>query len=114
MTIHDRERRLSARVAASPVHIEYVAPSPHIRDLSLSGCYILDSRTLRTGQTVRVRLIFGPNDAVVAHGMVRRVDDGVGMALEFIQIEGGDRQRLKRYVEQADPGSVSRAGTDII
>lgn len=113
MAVHDRERRLAARVTSGAVHIEYVAPSPHIRDLSLSGCYILDARTLHTGQTVRVRLIFGPADAVVVHGMVRRVDEGMGMALEFISIDAGDRQRLKQFVEQADPGSISPAGADI-
>ncbi|HEX9759705.1 MAG TPA: PilZ domain-containing protein, partial [Candidatus Acidoferrales bacterium] len=100
-------------VISGAVHVEYVAPSPHVRDLSLSGCYILDARTLHTGQTVRVRLIFSNGDAVVVHGMVRRVDEGVGMALEFISIESADRQRLKLYVEQADPGSVSPAGSDI-
>lgn len=109
----DRERRLNARISDETIHIEYVAPSPHVRDLSISGCYILDARTLQRGQQLQLRIRFEDGDPIVAGAMVRRVDAGVGMAVEFLQMDANDRHRLKEYLLKASPGSVSPAGADI-
>jgi hypothetical protein len=113
MPTHGRERRLHLRVTDVPVHIEYVAPSPHIRDLSLSGCYIQDLRTLHLGQQLQLRIRLDNAEPILISGMVRRVDAGVGMAVEFIHIEPDDRRRLKDYLAKAAPESISPAGKDI-
>lgn len=109
----ERERRLNARVFDTSVHVEYVAPSPHVRDLSLTGCYILDPRALQLGQPVQLRIRLGDTEPMVVSGMVRRVDAGTGMAIEFIHIELEDRRRLKDYLLKASPESISPAGKDI-
>lgn len=113
MSSHDRERRLSARIADETIHVEYVAPSPHVRDLSISGCYILDPRTLQLGQPIQLRIRFDSGEPIQVGGMVRRVDSGVGMAVEFLQMDADSRRRLKEYLLKASPGSVSPAGKDI-
>lgn len=106
----DRDRRLDARVTNDVVQVEYVAPSPHVRDLSLSGLYLLDARPLLRGQPVQLKLSLAEAGTVVVQGMVRRVDPGVGMAIEFTQVEPADRRRIKEFIARANPAQVSPAG----
>ncbi len=110
----DRDRRLEPRLAdEGEVHVEYLAPSPHVRDLSAGGVYLADQRQLQLGQTVKLRLRLGKGGAsLVVTGMVRRVDPGKGFAIEFIQIDHADRRRLKEFIAHGDPGKISPAGAD--
>ncbi len=113
-SIEDRNRRLEPRVADDGVvHVEYIAPSPHVRDLSASGVYLADPRQLQLGQTVKLRLSLGPAGIpFVVTGMVRRVDPGQGFAVEFIQLEPADRRRLKEFIARGNPEKTSLAGAD--
>ncbi len=110
----DRNRRLEPRlVDENVVHVEYIAPSPHVRDLSASGVYLADPRQLQLGQTVKLRLSLGAAGIpFVVTGMVRRVDPGLGFAVEFIQLEVADRRRLKEYIARGNPEKISPAGAD--
>jgi hypothetical protein len=109
----DRERRFDPRVANDVVEVEYVAPSPHVRDLSQSGLYLLDHRPFQRGQPVQLKLGLGNLGTVVVQGMVRRVDPGTGMAIEFTQIDPSDRRKIKEFISRANPADVSPAGEDI-
>ena len=113
MTDSGQERRLDARVTDGIIQVEYVAPSPKVRDLSVAGLYILDPRPMQRGQTVELRLRLGDGQPIQVRGMVRRVDPGVGMAIEFIQIEAADRRRIKEFISHAQPDKVSPAGEDV-
>ena len=110
----DRDRRLDPRLSdEGVVHVEYIAPSPHVRDLSASGVYLADPRDLHMGQTVKLRLQLSPTDTpFTVTGMVRRVDPGQGFAIEFIQLESADRRRIKEYISRSNPDAVSPAGRD--
>lgn len=110
----DHDRRLEPRLAdEGAVHVEYLAPSPQVRDLSASGVYLADPRQLQLGQTVKLRLRLGEGGtSLVVTGMVRRVDPGRGFAVEFIQIDHADRRRLKAFIAHGDPGKLSPAGAD--
>jgi hypothetical protein len=110
----ERDRRLDARISNSVVEVEYVAPSPHVRDLSVSGLYLLDQRPLLRGQPVQLKLGLGGSAIVVVQGMVRRVDPGVGMAIEFTQVDVADRRKIKEFLARANPADVSPAGKDDI
>ena len=110
----ERERRLDPRVANNVVEVEYVAPSPHVRDLSLSGLYLLDQRPLLRGQPVQLKLGLGDLGTIVVQGMVRRVDPGTGMAIEFTQIDQADRRKVKEFISRANPRDVSPAGEDVL
>lgn len=113
MSPSEQDRRLNPRVADDRVvRIEFVAPSPKVRDLSVSGLYILDTRPLQRGQQVELRLTLGLHEPILIRGMVRRVDPGQGAAIEFIQIDAAGRRRLKEYVASSDPSKVSPAGLD--
>ncbi len=98
-----KNRRHEPRVTQSVGPIEYVAPSPRVRDLSMSGIYVFDTRAFHIGESVEFRLWLGPKDAVLVRGMVRRVDSGKGMALEFIHVDQADRRRLKDYISRFEP-----------
>ncbi len=95
-----KNRRHAPRITEAAGPIEYVAPSPRVRDLSLNGAYVLDTRPFHIGESVEFRLWLGPRDSIVVRGMVRRVETGKGMALEFIHIDGTDRRRLKDYLSR--------------
>ena len=98
MTEAKKNRRHAARISEAGSTIEYVAPSPRVLDLSLNGAFVLDTRPFHMGESVEFRLWLGPRDSIVVQGMVRRVEPGRGMALEFIHIESTDRRRLKDYL----------------
>lgn len=105
----DYERRGDARVADGVIQVEYVAPSPSVRDLSTSGLYLNDPRTLQMGQLIELKLRIGADEPIVIHGMVRRVDPGQGMAVEIIRLDANARRRIKEFISRADPGKISPA-----
>ena len=113
-TKRDRDRRLDPRVSDNVVQAEYVVPSPQVRDLSVSGIYLADTRTFQIGQTVELRLRLGASEPMSIGGMVRRVDPGQGMAVEFIHLETADRRRIKEFIARAHPEKVSPADEDIL
>ena len=115
MSRPDHDRRLTPRLAdESVVHIEYVAPSPKVRDLSVSGLYLVDSRPLQRGQQVELKLTLGSSpEPIVVRGMVRRVDPGQGFAIEFIQIDAAGRRRVREFIASSDPSKISPAGEDV-
>lgn len=103
---------MEPRLANDVVEVEYVAPSPHVRDLSISGLYLLDQRPLLRGQPVQLKLSLASMGTVVVQGMVRRVDPGVGMGIEFTHVETADRRKIKEFIARANPGQISPAGED--
>lgn len=103
---HD-ERRLDPRAPAdSQVSVEYILPGPRARDLSVTGVYICDDRPFQRGTQIDLRLRLAKDDTVVVRGMVRRVDPGVGMAIEFIHIDHHARRRIRDFVAIHHPGSA--------
>ncbi len=113
MSPNDRERRLDARVTDGILQVEYVTPGPVVGDLSLTGMYVKDQRPLTRGQPVDLKLRIGDGEAIAIQGMVRRVDPGEGMGIEFIHIDATGRRRIKDYISKINPDKVSPAGDDI-
>lgn len=110
MAGRESDRRLESRALGDNISVEYLSPIPRVRDLSTSGLYLLDPRPFQRGQTVELRLAFDSGEPVVVRGMVRRVDPGQGMAIEFTHIDPADRRRVKAYIARADPKKISPAG----
>lgn len=95
----DHERRLDRRAPATgKVEVEYILPGPKVRDLSVSGIYVYDTRPMQRGQTVDLRLRLADGESLIVKGMVRRVDAATGMAIEFIHIDQHDRRRIRDFV----------------
>ena len=97
-------------MADGVIKVEYLAPSPQVRDLSVSGLYLKDSRTLQRGQPIELLLRFSGEEPILIRGMVRRVDPGEGMAIEFIQLSAADRRRIKDFIAHSAPEKISPAG----
>ena len=112
MASDDINRRLEPRVVGEEIKVEYLSPVPRIRDLSTSGFFILDPRPFQRGQTVEFRLTLGSAKPFVVTGMVRRVEPGVGMAIEFIRIDADARRRVKEFISRSDPKKVSPSRDD--
>ncbi len=113
MSDSGRERRLDPRIANDLIQVELIAPSPQVRDLSITGLYLKDPRPLQRGQPVELRLRLGDADPIFIQGMVRRVDPGEGMGIEFIHVDALGRRRIKEFVSRINPERVSPAGEDI-
>ena len=106
----ERDRRLEPRAIAEAITVEFISPIPRVRDLSTSGLYLLGPHPLQLGQTVELRLAFGSGEPVLVRGMVRRMDPGKGMAIEFTHIDAAARHRVKEFISHSHPKKVSAAG----
>ncbi len=99
MSEADHERREDSRQPPQrPLFVEYPDYQPRVRDLSLSGAFILDSRPLRPGRLVRLLLTDHDNPPLEIKAMVRRVVPDEGMTVEFLEMSDDTRRRLRRLV----------------
>ena len=112
MASDDINRRLEPRVVSEEITVQYLSPVPRVRDLSTSGFFILDPRLFQRGETIEFRLTLGSAKPFVVTGMVRRVEPGVGMAIEFIRIDADARRRVKEFISRSDPKKVSPSRND--
>ncbi len=94
------------------VTVQYLSSVPRVRDLSTSGFFILDPRPFQRGETIEFRLTLGSAKPFVVTGMVRRIEPGVGMAIEFIRIDADARRRVKEFISRSDPKKVSPSRND--
>jgi hypothetical protein len=71
------------------------------RDLSVNGCRVeqLPEVTLKAGQLLQVAISMGSGPVMWAQTEVKRVDKTSSeVALQFLDVDGADRDRLDRYV----------------
>ncbi len=94
----DHDRRTEPRLQVRPLSVEFPDLQPRVRNLSLSGLYIEDPRPFPRGRIVRLKIWLGDQESIVVRAMVRRVDEGAGMSLEFVEINDADRQRLRSFL----------------
>ena len=92
------EKRGAPRfVARDRILVCYPEFEPIIRDLSEAGAFIEDRRPFRAGQTFRLRI--PREDGVIdILAMVRRVDLGHGMGVEFLEMSYSSREHLRQLV----------------
>ncbi|MCI0404390.1 MAG: PilZ domain-containing protein [Acidobacteria bacterium] len=73
---------------------------PRIRDISQGGLFIEDLRPLPAGRMLRLLLRLNPDSrAITVWGMVRRVEEGKGMGVEFVQISPADRALVRDFLQ---------------
>ncbi len=97
----DHERRCGPRVPAHEVAVELLDFRPRLRDISQTGAFIEDPRPLPRGRTLRLLIRLGPDSrAITVWGMIRRVEEGKGMGLEFVQISPDDRAALRTFLQE--------------
>ena len=74
---------------------------PRLRDISHTGAFIEDPRPLRVGRTLHLLIrLDADSRAITVWGMIRRVEEGKGMGVEFVQISSDDRATLRAYLQE--------------
>ncbi|MFQ5662387.1 MAG: PilZ domain-containing protein [Terriglobia bacterium] len=91
----DAERRGNPRIH---FRVDYPEMQPRVRDISISGAYIDDPRPLSRGRMLRMRIWLSDEVSITVGAMVRRVDEGAGMGVEFVEISDADRTRLRGII----------------
>jgi hypothetical protein len=92
------ERRQRPRATGVQEQLECLVPSARIRDISLSGVYLLLAEPPATGQDVQIRIWLRSGESIDAHGVVRRVEPGRGAAVEFTEMDTAGRNLLAQYL----------------
>lgn len=99
MSPSEHERREDLRKPPSkPLWVEYPDYTPRVRDLSLSGAFIEDSRPLRPGRIIRIQITDRVAPPLEMKAMVRRVVPEQGMTVEFVEMTDDTRRRLREIV----------------
>jgi len=102
------ERRGDQRFQAKGVVVELPDLKANLRDVSAFGAYIEDPRPLPLGRLMRIRLKLTQQLAINTRAMVRRVDAGVGMGVEFMEMSREDRAKLRTFLK----GKLHRESED--
>ena len=93
------EHRIQARIHPDhPIYVDYPDQRPQVRDLSLWGAYIEDLRPLARGRIFRLRFHLDEQNSITVKVMIRHVDEGVGMGVEFLEMSEDDRDHLRNFV----------------
>lgn len=100
--LSELDRRLSMRIVPPEAIVaEYPGLRSVIRDLSPTGAFIEEDRPFPVGRVIELRLRgedFAAEFEVKA--IVRRVEGGIGMAVEFIALSKETSERLLGFVEK--------------
>jgi len=95
----EHERRGQPRITPKkPLFVAYPDYRPRIRDISLSGAFIEDSRPVPRGRVLTLHILTSEEPPIKAKAMVRRVEPEAGMGVEFIEMSTADRARLRDFI----------------
>ncbi len=93
------DKRTTPRVATSPGnYVIYVEGSGSIRDLSLTGVFVVDEDPLPIGTTINFELRLH-SCSIPVKGIVRRSIPGQGMGIQFVQLSPEGKILLKSYLD---------------
>ena len=99
--VRDHERRAETRIRPEGVRIEFPDLQPRLRDLSLSGASIEDPHPLPRGRMVRMQIWLSKDVGITLRAMIRWMNEGAGMGMEFLEISDADRARLRNFIAAA-------------
>lgn len=93
------DKRTAPRVPTSPGnYVIYVEGSGSIRDLSLTGVFVVDEDPLSIGTAISFELRL-PTCSIPVKGIVRRSVPGQGMGIQFVQLSPEGKILLKSYLD---------------
>ncbi|MCH7765244.1 MAG: PilZ domain-containing protein [Acidobacteria bacterium] len=94
------ERRVHQRIKPERMLVvEYPDYLGRVVDLSPSGAFIEDERPLRLGETLPFKLWLNSVEAVEVSGVIRRVEEGSGIAVEFVGLKETEYNRLCEFLD---------------
>ncbi len=95
------ERRAFPRIKAKlPIYVD-CPEQRRMRDLSLSGAFIEDTRSLPVSQRVQLRFWLSTVEPVVIDSVIRRAEEGRGVAAEFVTMTLADHNQLREFLTLA-------------
>jgi hypothetical protein len=69
-----------------------------VGDISLSGAFIEDTHPLPPGQRFQLLFWLGAIEPVVVDATIRRVEEGKGMGVEFLNMTPSDYHHLHAFL----------------
>lgn len=107
------KRRFIRHNVRFPIVIDFPNKSrPHMQcsatDIGGRGCYVESLVPLPTGTEILITFWID-SEKIHTKGLVRASDPGVGMGIEFVELEMQIQQRLQEYLDKIDQGFASAA-----
>jgi len=97
------QKRSAPRIRPKfPLYVESPERSS-VRDISVSGAFIEDKRSLPPGQRFQLRFWLGAIEPVVVNAAIRRVEAGQGMGVEFLSMTPADYDHLRAFLHATPP-----------
>ena len=97
--MRNENKRNSPRVeTTSGSYVLYVEGSGSIRDLSLTGVFVIDEDPLDVGTTISFEIRLS-SSSIPVKGIVRRCVKNQGMGIEFVQISPEGKILLKSHLD---------------
>ncbi len=72
-----------------------------LRDISLTGAFVEDKHPLPAGRRVQLRFWLSTVEPVVIDSVIRRVEEGRGVAAEFLTMTEADHNQLREFLTLA-------------
>ena len=93
-----QERRRSPRADRVQGQLECRAPAARVRDISLSGVYLLLPDPPPSGEDLKLDLSLRTGEHIDARGVVRRLELGRGAFVEFTELSATARELLAQFL----------------
>lgn len=92
------ERRIFPRFKAKlPIYVD-CPERRRVRDISLTGAFVEDKHPLPAGQRVQLRFWLSTVEPVVIDSVIRRAEEGRGVAAEFVTMTLADHNQLREFL----------------
>jgi len=98
MSKRPAERRQAPRASQAQEDLECQSPAARVRDISLSGVYLLLPDPPPSGEELTLRLSLRSGENIDAHGVVRRLELGRGAAVEFTSLSPVAKELLAQFL----------------
>lgn len=72
-----------------------------VRDISHTGAFVEDKHPLPAGQRVQLRFWLNTVEPVVIDSVIRRAEEGRGVAAEFLTMTEADHNQLREFLTLA-------------
>ena len=83
---------------------EYDGQRVSVHDLSLDGAFVAARPQPPVGDNIHLKIWLGTRESIEADAVVRRVTEGRGIGVEFLEMDEEASGRLKRFLKTSRHG----------
>ncbi|MGH9679113.1 MAG: PilZ domain-containing protein, partial [Candidatus Acidiferrales bacterium] len=99
------DRRATLRFQSKPgCKFTYGLATAEIRDVSMDGIFVLDPDPLPAGSELAFTILTSGSE-IALEGIVRHVEDQVGMGIQFVNVSIVSQRRLRIYIASLAPAT---------